>query len=224
MRAGGLAPPPKNSGPPPPPPSQASPTQLTLEAAQEQDSGRGLEFVYFRLEGGFEFAGLDAISKSGDLLPPSQTRSAVGPLLGIASGARLLYLTVGPCFRFAHTSEWDLWTLGLDIGWHVPLGRLDPHAELGAGYAKVGGAADKLLGSNRGVTISGFDARLGGGVDYYFTNVFSLGADLDLELLRLSRSAVAFGANDNPAAAAFGGSASSLGLTVTAAAVAGFHF
>jgi hypothetical protein len=148
----------------------------------------------------------------------------VGSLVGLASGLRLLYLTVGPRFRFAHTGEWDLWTLNLDIAWHVPLGRLEPHGELGAGYAKVGRAADKLLGSNRGVTISGFDVRFGGGLDYYFTNVFSLGADLDIEVLRLSRSAVALTASDNPAAAAFGGSASSLGLTFTAAAVAGFHF
>jgi hypothetical protein len=224
MQAGGLAPPPKDSGPRPPPPSQASPTQLTLEAAQEQDSGRGLEFVYFHLEGGFEFAALDAITKTGDLLPPSETRSAVGPLVGVASGVRLLYLTIGPRFRFAHTSEWDLWTLNLDMAWHVPLGRLEPHGEIGAGYARVGRAADKLLGVNRGVTISGFDVRLGGGLDYYFTNAFSIGANLDVELLRLSRSGVALRPTDNPAAAAFGGNASSLGVTVTTAAVAGFHF
>ena len=224
MRSGGLAPPPKESGPPAPPPPQPSPTQFTLEAAQEQDSGRGLEFVYFHVEGGLEFAGLDAITKSGALIPSDSKSSSIAPLVGFASGLRLLYFTVGPRFRFAHASDWDLWTLNLDFGWHIPLGRVEPHGEMGAGYARVGHSADALLGAARGVAVSGFDVRLGGGFDYYPTNVFSIGATVDLEFLRLARSSVAILPTDPPAAAAFRTSASSLGLTVTACAVAGLHF
>ena len=224
LQSGGLAPPPSNSGPPPPAPRQPGPTQLALEASQEQDSGRGLEFVYFHLEGGFEFAGLETLTKTGRLVPEGAATSAVGPLFGLASGLRLLYFTIGPRFRFAHTTDWDLWTLNLDVGWHIPLGRLEPHGELGLGYAKLGHSADKFFGADRGVSVSGFDARLGFGIDYYPTNVFSIGATLDLEFLRLARSSVALQATDPAAVASFGTSASSLGIAATACAVVGFHF
>jgi hypothetical protein len=224
MQAGGLAPPSRESGPPPPVPRQPGPTQLALEASQERDSGRGLEFVYFHLEGGFEFAGLDTITKSGTLVPAGAASSAVGPLFGLASGLRLLYFTIGPRFRFAHTTDWDLWTLNLDAGWHIPLGRLEPHGEIGVGYAKLGHSADNLFAADRGVSVSGFDARLGGGVDYYATNVFSIGAAVDLEILRLARSSIAVLPTDPAQAASFTSSASSLGFTATVCAVGGFHF
>ena len=224
MQSGGLAPPPPGSGPPPPPQPQPSPTQMRLEESGERDSGRGLEFVYFAIDGGFEFAGLNSLHESGALLPGVEKSSSFGPLVGVGSGVRLLYFTLGPHFRFAHFSDWDLWTLNLDLGWHIPLGRLEPYAILGGGYAKLGHAADDLLGADRGVSISGFNVRLGGGVDYYLTNVFSLGAMLDVELLRLSRSGVTVNPTDNPAASVFKDDASSLGLTVTAGAVVGFHF
>jgi hypothetical protein len=224
MQSGGLAPPPKESGPPQMAPVQPNGTQLALEAAQQEDSGRGLEFVYFNVEGGFEFVSLDAITKSGALVPAGTDTSAIGPLVGVASGVRLLYFTLGPRFRYAHTTAWDLWTLNLDVGWRVPLGKLEPHGELGVGYAKLGHSADGAVGADRGVSVGGFDFRLGGGFDYYATNVLSVGAVLDIELLRLARSSVTPLPGDPASVAAFGSSASSLGLTVTAAAVIGFHF
>jgi hypothetical protein len=197
---------------------------MALEAAGEQDSGRGLEFVYFDVEGGIEFAALDAITKSGTLVPDASKTSGAGALVGVSAGLRLLYFTVGPHFRFAHASDWDLWTLNLDLGWRVPLGRLEPHGHIGGGYAKLAHSADNLLGNARGVSVTGFDFRFGGGVDYYVANVFSIGGTLDVELLRLARSSVAIQPTDPPAAAAFSTSASSLGVAVTAGAVIGFHF
>jgi hypothetical protein len=181
--------------------------------------------VYFDLEGGFELAALDAISKSGTLVPSGSSSSAAGPLFGVASGLRLLYFTIGPRFRFAHTSDWDLWTMNLDVGWRVPLGRVEPHGEMGAGYARLGHSADNILGPGQSATVSGFDVRLGAGIDYYPANVFSIGATLDFELLRLARSAVVpLKATDPAEADAFAHTASSLGLSVTGAVVVGFHF
>jgi hypothetical protein len=224
MQSGGLAPPPPGSGPTPPPPPQPSMTQQQLEQSQDQDSGRGLEFVYFQLDGGLEFAGLTAIHQSGSLLADTSNSSALAPFFGVASGMRLLYFTVGPSFRFAHASDWDLWTLNLDFGWHIPLGKLEPYGFIGGGYARVGHAADNLLGADRGVSIAGFDVRLGFGFDYYLSNVFSVGAMVNVEVLRLGRSGIALNATDSAAATAFGSDASSLGITATGGAVVGFHF
>jgi hypothetical protein len=208
----------------PPPPYQPGPTQLQLEQAGERDSGRGLEFVYFDVEAGLEYAALDALSKDGTLVPETSKTSAAGGLVGGSAGIRLLFFTLGPRFRFAHFNDWDLWTLNLDFGWHVPLGRLEPYGSIGGGYARLGHAADKLLGTDRGVSVAGFDVRLGGGVDYYIANVFSVGGLLEAELLRLARSGVALRSTDPATAAPFQSDASSLGLTVTLAAVVGFHF
>jgi hypothetical protein len=224
MQSGGLAPPSKDSGPPPMAPARPNPTQLALEASQEQDSGRGLEFVYFQAEGGFQFASLDAITHSGSLVPDGNKTSLFGPLVGVTSGIRLLYFTLGPRFRFAHMSDWDLWTLNLDVGWHIPLGKLEPHGEIGAGFAKLGHSADAALGAARGVSVSGFDLRLGAGVDYYPTAVVSIGALLDVEFMRLARSSIAPQAGDPRETAAFGTSASTLGLSLSTCLVLGFHF
>jgi opacity protein-like surface antigen len=224
MQSGGLSPPPKNTAPPPPPPPAYGPTQLALEQAQEKDSGRGLEFVYLDGEAGFEFAALEAITKSGNLLPEGSNSSAVGLMFGAAAGLRLLYFTVGPHFRFAHTNDWDLWTLNLDFGWRIPLGMIEPHGEIGGGYAKLGHSADKLVGLYPDVSVSGFDFRLGAGVDYYPTNAFSIGATLDFEFLRLARSRVSPLRADAVSTTDFTADASSLGLTVTGGIVVGLHF
>jgi hypothetical protein len=222
MQSGGLAPPSKETAPPPPPPPQMGPTQVALEQAQEKDSGRGLEFFYFLLEGGGQFASLDAISKSGTLIPTSSSTSAFGAMFGASSGLRLLYFTVGPHFRFTHTNDWELWTLNLDFGWRVPLGKLEPHGEIGGGFAKLGKSADKVADFYRDVSISGFDFRLGGGVDYFPSGVFSIGAQVDVDFLRLSRGRVA--ALRAGSTTDFTSDASSLGIAVTGCAVVGFHF
>src|SRR5262245_55578412 len=54
MTAGGLAPPPPMPSAPPP---QAPPTggvEQQLDKAKEEDSGRGLSWVWLEVEGGFE--------------------------------------------------------------------------------------------------------------------------------------------------------------------------
>jgi hypothetical protein len=211
-------------------PAYPNATQRQLEAAEHSDSGRGLDFVYFEVGGGAQLASLTAVSESGRLLPATDTNSAVGPYFSAAGGIRLLYLTVGPHFRFAHFTAWDLWTLNLDVGWHIPLGKLEPYAVLGGGFAKVGRSADSMP-IMRDVSVSGFNVRLGSGLDYYLSNVFSVGASVQFDLLRLSRGAaspVERPDDSDPRAVAAVGSfardASSLGLVITAGLLAGLHF
>jgi len=228
MQTGGLAPPPPGSGPPPlPPPMYPSPTQRTLEEAAREDSGRGLEFVYFDVGGGAQLAALTALSENGKLVPASDKTTAVGPYFGAGAGLRLLFLTVGPRFRFAHFGNYDLWSLNLDLGWRIPLGNLEPYAILGGGFAKLGRSAEGVAGIGD-VSVTGFNVRLGGGVDYYLSNVFSVGGTLQAELMRLSRGATSVPPpspmDPNAAPSPFASDASSLGLVVTAGAVLGLHF
>src|SRR5205823_5769164 len=99
MQSGGLAPPPPGSGPVPPAPMPSTDTQRRLEEADARDSGRGLEFVYFNLEGGFSYAGLGTLHETGALVPTSSKTSGAGALWGVAAGALLLFFTLGPRFR-----------------------------------------------------------------------------------------------------------------------------
>jgi hypothetical protein len=204
-----------------------TPTQRQLEEASREDSGRGLEFFYFDAEGGAQLAALTALSQSGTLVPAGDKTTAVGPYFGAGAGLRLLFLTVGPRFRYAHFTSWDLWSLNLDLGWRIPLGSLEPYAILGGGFAKLGRSAEGMSGGGD-VSITGFNVRLGGGVDYYVSNVFSVGGTLQAELLRLARGATTVPspspADPNAAPSPLASDASSLGLVVTAGAVLGLHF
>ncbi|MET0595712.1 MAG: hypothetical protein ABW133_23645, partial [Polyangiaceae bacterium] len=58
MQSGGLAPPGPGSGPPAPQPMYPNNTQRHLEQSEREDSGRGLEWVYFNVEGGLQHAAL----------------------------------------------------------------------------------------------------------------------------------------------------------------------
>jgi hypothetical protein len=212
MQAGGLTPPSAQSGPPAPQPLGPTATQKQLEQANAEDSGRGLEFFYFNVEGGVEHVSLQSLHSNGDLVSPDSS-SGVGSMLGVAAGARLLFFTVGPHFRFGHFSDWNLWSLDLDVGWHFPLGNLEPYALVGGGYSRL-----SVRGDDTNVfSIKGFNVRIGGGLDYYVTNVLSVGAQLTAELLGLSRGAIA-----QPGF--YGADASGLGLGFTGSAVAGLHF
>jgi hypothetical protein len=228
MQSGGLAPPPPGSGPPPtapgyqPYPPYPNATQRQLEDAEHSDSGRGLEFVYFSVGGGGQFVSLEALGEGGES-SLGGSKSDFGPYFSASAGLRLLFLTVGPSFRFAHFSDWDLWTLNLDVGWHIPLGNLEPYAMLSGGFAKLPFREFRSETAPPGVAFptppsaTGFDVRLGGGVDYYVSNVLSLGATLQADLLVLSRSAFTAGTVNVD-------EASGVGLAVTGGALVGLHF
>jgi len=221
MQSGGLAPPPPGGGPPPPAPAYPgypNTTQRHLDDADKGDSGRGLEWVYIDVGGGGQFAAFEALKSSGITeiggLPVHTLSSGkFGPYFSAGAGLRFLFFTLGPRFRFATFSDRDLWTLNLDLGWHIPFGNFEPYAFLGGGYAKV-----PYHGSDS-TSASGFDVRLGGGFDYYLSRAFSLGAKLDVDVLRLEQTIV-FATSSTPSSIDF----STVGLVVTAGAVIGLHF
>jgi hypothetical protein len=210
LSAAGLAPPPAIETAPAPnaaPGANAQPgapttasTEAALERADREDSGRGLEFVWLNAEAGFTYI------DSGSALA-ERTSNKAGFVTGAGVGARLVFVTVGARFRYAPMPNYTFWSLGLEGGIHAPLGALEPYATLGAGYASFGSFA----GSGWSAKADGFDARLGAGVDYYLTPMFSLGANVSGDLL-LVRTRV----NGTPNG--------TTGGAFSATAVAGLHF
>lgn len=228
-----LPPPPPSDGgsglqpPPPPEPAPASQTEHQLNRAEQEDSGRGLQFVLLHVDGAFQWVHLGAFTNNdfadGSLLK----EQALGPAFGGGLALRLLYLTAGVRFRYALLDSFDLWSLGAEGTLRVPLGEFEPFAFVGAGYAQAGSfkrEADILaLGSKAAdLSASGLDARLGGGFDYYVTPVFSAGARVDAAFLYLSRDAVlqADAAFTSP----YERDGSAMGLSVTGQVSLGLHF
>ncbi|WP_050436249.1 hypothetical protein [Chondromyces crocatus] len=188
MQAGGLAPPPPMQEPPPATEVPPSETEQRLDDAKKDDSGRGLEFFYFNVEGGFQQVGLSTFSANEDELTAGLvSTSASGGMVGAGLGLRLFALTLGARARAGFFSNYQLFSVGGEVGLHIPLGRLDPHIDLGFGYAGLGSVTGAISGVEDAVSIRGFYGRIGGGLDIYLTRVLSIGANVSGELMGLTR-------------------------------------
>jgi hypothetical protein len=187
MQAGGLAPPPPMPEQPQAAP-KPTPTTQQLDEAKEEDSGRGLEFFYLNVEGGFEHVGLTTFTVNEEELTAGLVESSsAGGVVGAGIGLRLFVLTLGARARAGFFSDWQLFSLGGELGVHIPLGNFDPHFDLGFGYAGLGNVTSAISGAEDAVKIRGYYARLGGGLDYYVTPVISLGLNASFEMLGLTR-------------------------------------
>lgn len=226
LESGGLRPPEAlDDAPPAAPNESAASPEKELEKADKEDSGRGLEWVWLNAEIGSEHLGLQTFK--GDQLVDSQLvkTTQTGLVYGAGAGLRLLVFTVGARFRLASFSDWQLWTLGLEGGFHIPLGDLEPYFMVGAGYASLGSFSTKAPASSQ-ADVKGFNARLGAGLDYYLSNTFSLGANLSGDVLFLSRSKVAQASTSTSGneATVYAKDGSSIGAGATLTAVVGLHF
>lgn len=198
------APPPTGSPPAgqPAQPSGPNQTELKLREAEARDSGRGLEKLWVAPEVGFTTASF------GDFGGGSVSKS--GLQVGTGVGARALFFTFGLRGRLAFLDGAKLFSVGPEAGFHVPLGNLEPYGVLGLGYTSLGGVEPDL-------SIKGFHARLGLGVDHYVTPHFSVGGLGTAEILRLTRGAV------DGAQGALGESKSATGTAFSLSLVLGLH-
>ena len=230
LEAGGLKPPePVQSAAADAPPT---PTEVNLNRADKEDSGRGLEFVWLNAEVGGETLGLQTF-KANNLVDAKLVSSKqTGLMYGAGVGVRLLVFTFGARFRLGNFSDYQLWTLNGELGLHIPIGRVEPYFTLGGGYASLGGFDSKNIGANlssAGVGAKGLDVRGGFGVDVYVTDTFSVGGNLTGEMLVLSRSGKAVAASggtseQQAAAGVYAKDGSSVGAGATLSAVLGLHF
>lgn len=226
LESGGLRPPDAVDGDASPPEdTAAASTEKQLEQADQEDSGRGLEWFWLNAEIGGEHLGLQTL-KANDLLDPKLVKTTqTGLLYGAGVGVRILVFTAGVRFRLGSFSDWQLWTLNAEGGLRIPIGSLEPYFTVGGGYASLGSFSTDAPASSK-ADVKGFNARIGAGLDYYLSNTFSVGANLTGELLFLSRGKVSAAATSTSGneAAVYGKDGSSIGAGTTLTAVAGLHF
>lgn len=200
--------------------------EKSLDEADEKDAGRGLEFAYLSGEFGYQMVGLTAFSNK-QLIADKHHASGGGMMFSVGAGVRVLYFTLGGRFRRSDLGDFGLWTLGSELGLRVPVGSFEPHAGLELGYAKVFGlemVAPGLAASESTANIRGMNVRVGGGLDYYLSDSFSVGAQITGDLLFLKRAAlggedVCDGADDCP----YDQKGSSIGAAMTTSLVVGLH-
>jgi hypothetical protein len=191
MQAGGLVPPPpmdataheKSTTPTP-----QEQTEKDLEEAEEKDSGRGLSFFWMNVEGGFQHVGLQTFNVDEENFTAGFIEStATGGVIGAGLGLRLLFLTVGARGRIGLLDAWQLFSVGGEVGFHFPIGRIEPYFNLGGGYSAVGSFSSAVLGDDPAVSIRGFYARAGAGLDVFLTSYISVGAAASVEFLAMTR-------------------------------------
>jgi hypothetical protein len=228
--------------PPPTPPSPESiRTAEELDQAKRDDAGRRLEWVWIDVDGGFEQLGMQTFSGGGPqhdgLVAGFVPTSSSGGMVSAAAGARLLFFTLLVRGRIGFFDSGQLYRVGPEVGFHVPLGRVEPHVALGLGYAAMGNVRDVVGGvAAADISLRGFYARVSAGLDYYVAPIFSIGLDLSADLLGLTRPALSaaevqliqtsggVGAGLKQSAALLGQSGSAWGGTLAAAARLGLHF
>ncbi|MFT3771149.1 MAG: hypothetical protein QM820_37515 [Minicystis sp.] len=169
---------------PPVPMPGARELEQKLDQSKRDDAGRKLEWVWIDAHGGFEQVGLTTFSGSSDLTGGLVPTSSSGALVGVGAGVRLLFLTLLARGRLGVGSIGHLYRIGPEIGLHVPLGRIEPHVELGGGYAAFG----HLAGNAGNLGLRGGYGRAGLGVDVFLASIFSLGLGFSGELLGMKSS------------------------------------
>jgi hypothetical protein len=210
-------------------------TEQDLDDAKEKDSGRGLSFVWLNVEGGYEHVGLQTFNiDEQNFTAGFIETSANGGVIGAGLGVQLLFLTIGARGRIGLLDAWQLFSVGGEIGFHIPIGRLEPRFNLGGGYAAVGSFSDAVLGEETSVSIRGFYARAGGGLDFFITPVFSIGGAVSWEFMGLTRpglspteiASIEGRASDveKAKAQALAAEGSGYGSAFTATGVLGLHF
>ncbi len=218
LDAGGLSAP-SSLGDEPEPQSEM---ERRLQEADRRDSERGLEFAWLQGEVGASVMDVSALS-DGAFLEEGERSGGAGASFGGALGMRLLYFTLGARFRMTDVGAFSLATVTGQVGLKLPFGNVEPYLGLELGYASVNGLAREATGGAGLSSVDGWDARLSAGLDYYFSNYFSLGAQWGGDLLFLSRPAYAetdfVGVRDE----VYAESASSVGGGFSLLVVVGFH-
>jgi hypothetical protein len=185
-----------------------------LDRAKKNDSGRGLSWFWLEAEGGYEHIDLTTFDGGAAFTGGVISESADGGAVSAGIGAQLVFLTLGARARFGFFDQYRLSRIGGELGLRLPLGRLEPRFDLGAGYAALG-TFDGVAPND--FAVGGAYARAGAGLDFFPVELMSIGAHATFDVLALTRA-------ESSNALALATEESSVGSTFAIQLAAGLHF
>ncbi len=173
------------------------------------------DWLVLQPEVGVSYANVVAVSNAG-LFPSASSTSGFGPRYGLLAGMRFGPVTGGVRVDFARYSAYDVGDAGLFVEVRIPVPFIQPFGRVGAGYAWLGDLNPDPRYLACGATgtraecprVSGWFASVGGGIDLAFSRHFTLGANLDMTFLNLTRAA-------SPTSLMFSNTGDSVGLQLT---------
>ena len=121
-----------------------APSKETPSSEEHVRDAKGPDVLFLETETGIAYVGLQTLHVKRDVVPTSTRDEDVGGFFGLMAGMKLLFLSVGPHARFGRFRDWDTWSLDLDVGFHAPVGPLEPFLRLGGGYTRLSRAFDKV--------------------------------------------------------------------------------
>lgn len=205
-RAQDVAPPPSIAPPPPMDPgTPGSPsgdpnapeagTTAKLDEAEQKDSGRGLELFWIDTYLGGSY--IDMRQFSSDKLQIENASSA-GPMFALGAGIRLVVLTLGVRAKYNALSAFNMWQLNGEVGFKIPIDKVDILFGVHGGYSFVGSLGDGTVAAGSSATptnadavkVRGWNAGLDSAFDYYVSPTFSIGAGAFVDGLFLNRPPV----------------------------------
>jgi hypothetical protein len=197
------APPPAAAPPPPPygvapawqpqggayqPGYSTAPAQQNKDDEKKKKDGRPLTWVWLDAEFGFEHVGLKTFNiDTNNFTAGFVASSSSGGVIGTGLGFRLVFVTLGARARVGFFEDWQLFSIGGELGFRIPIRNFEPHFAFGFGYTGMGDFGGAVSGAADAISIRGFYGRAGLGFDYFITRFFSLGINGSFELLGLTR-------------------------------------
>ena len=199
----------------------ASTKETPASEAQPKDA-KGPDVLFLETETGAAYVGLQTLHVERDVVPTSTRSEDVGGFFGLMGGAKLLFLSVGPHAKFGRFQDWDIWTLDLDVGFHAPLGAVEPFLRLGGGYTRLSRAFDKVPNGGS-LRSDGYNISLALGADYFVAQYLTIGARFSGELIGLHRGGVNLNTQDGLVNDYLKYDGAALGLAMSGSLALGLH-
>lgn len=180
-----------SSGPAPTTPRGESPADddERVEAEEEEEDSWGV--FYVQALAGYSFANVVQFSQE-NFIPEAEELSGSGLYGGLGAGFRLYWVTLGAQATVANYSGFELGTVGLDVGLHLPIPVVRPYLRVGIGYAWMGNASMRKPALST-TDVYGYAIDAGLGLDIKLARFLSLGAGFDVAFLNMTRQGLTDG-------------------------------
>ncbi len=159
-----------------------------VEAEEEEDSWG---VFYVQALAGYSYANVVQFSQE-NFIPEAEELSGSGLYGGLGVGFRLYWMTLGAQATIASYFGFELGTVGLDVGLHLPIPVVRPYVRVGVGYAWMGDA-DYMDPALSTTDVYGYAIDAGLGLDIKLARFLSLGAGFDAAFLNMTRQGLTDG-------------------------------